>query len=118
MFNVKDVYDYMVCNYVYKSVSSNGNIFVSNESQHNTKQALNEVLHVRYTYSNQTMQTITYSGTSVCNTVPVNIRICESFVTFKYRLEAHQLSNNGGDFAMFFAVTLLFFFLLNYRYGS
>ena len=86
----------MVCNYIYKSISRNENIFVRNESQHNTRQALNEVLHVPYTYSTQTMQSITYSGTRVYNTVPVKIRGCENFVTFKYRVKAHILSNNGG----------------------
>ena len=59
-----------------KSISRNGNIFVRYLSQHNTRQALNEVLHVPYTYSTQTMQYITYSGTKVFNTIPVNIRRC------------------------------------------
>ena len=96
MFDVKEVYNHMNCNDIYKSISRNENIFVRNESQHNTRQALNEVLHVPYTHSTQTMQSITYSGTRAYNTVPVNIRRCESFVTFKYRLKAHILSNNGG----------------------
>ena len=96
IFNVKEVYNYMVCNYIYKSISRNENIFVRNESQHNTRQAVHEALHVPYTHSTQTMQSITYSGTRAYNTVPVNIRRCESFVTFKYRLKAHILSNNGG----------------------
>ena len=86
----------MVCYYIYKSVSSNENIFVRNGSQHSTRQALNEVLNVPYTYSTQTMQSFTYSGTRVYNNVPVNIRRRDSFVTFKYRLKAHSLSNNGG----------------------
>ena len=102
----------MVCNYIYKSISRNENIFVRNESQHNTRQAANEALHIPYTHSTQTMQSITYSGTRAYNTVPVNIRRCESFVTFKYRLKAHILSNNGGQFAILFAVLLLFFFSL------
>ena len=59
IFNVKEVYNYMVCNYIYKSISRNENIFVRNESQHNTRQALNEVLHVPYAHSTQTMQSIT-----------------------------------------------------------
>ena len=70
--------------------------FVRGESQHNTRQALNEVLHVPYTESTQTMKSITYSGTRVYNTVPVNIRRCGSLVAFKHRLRAHILSNNGG----------------------
>ena len=92
----KEVYKYMFCNYIYKSISRNENTFVRNESQHNTRQAVHETLHVPYTHSTQTMQSITYSGTRAYNTVPVNIRRCESFVTFKHRLEAHILSNNGG----------------------
>ena len=46
IFNVKDVYNYIPCNYIYKSISRNENIFVRYESQQNTRQALNEVLHV------------------------------------------------------------------------
>ena len=109
---VKEVNNYMVCNYIQKSISRTENIFVRNESQHNTRQTLNEVLHVLYTHSTQTMQTITYSGTRAYNSVLVNIRRCESFVTFKYRLKSHILSNNGGQFAILFAVLLLFFFSL------
>ena len=41
IFIVKEVHKYMVCNYIYKSISSNENIFVRNESQHITRQALN-----------------------------------------------------------------------------
>ena len=63
----------MVCYYIYKCFSRNVNISVRTESQHNTKQALNDVLHVPYTYSSQTLQSITNSGTQVYNTVPVNI---------------------------------------------
>ena len=94
--NVKEVYNYMVCTYIYQSISRDDSIFVRNECQHNTRQALNEVLHVPYTQSNQTMQSITYSGTRAYNTIPVNIRKWESFVTFKYRLKTHILSSNGG----------------------
>ena len=86
----------MVCKYIYQCILRNENIFVRTESEHNTRQALSEFLNVSYTYSTQTMQSITYSCIRVYNTVPVNIRICESFVTFKYRLKAHILSNNGG----------------------
>ena len=86
----------MFGNYIYNSISRKENIFVRNESQHDTRQALNEVRHAPYTYSNQTMQSNTYSGTRVYNTLPVNIRRCESFVAFKYSLKAHILSNNGG----------------------
>ena len=73
----------MVCNYIYKTLSRTMNSFVRYESQHNNRQALNEALYVPYTYETQTMQFITYSGTRVYITVPVNIRRCESFVTFK-----------------------------------
>ena len=79
----------MVCFYIYKSISRNENIFVRNQSQHNTRQALDEVLHVPYTHSTQNMQSITYSGTRAYHTVPVSIRRCESFVTFEYRLKAY-----------------------------
>ena len=96
IYNVKDAYNYTVCNYIYKSIPNNENIFVRHERQHNTKQALNKVLHVRHTYSTQAKQSITYSATRVFKTVPVNIRRCEILVTFKYRLKAHILSNNGG----------------------
>ena len=51
------------------------------------RQALNQVLLVPYTYSTQTMQSSACSGTRVFNTNPVNIRRCERFVTFKYRLK-------------------------------
>ena len=61
---------------------------------------LNEALHVPFTHSTQTMQSITYSGTRAYNTVPINIRRGESFVTFKFRLKAHILSNNGSQFAI------------------
>ena len=44
------------------------------------------------------------------NIVPVNIRKCETFVTFKHRLKARILSNNGGPITILFAVLLLFFF--------
>ena len=50
-------------------------------ARHNTRQALNELFHVPYTYSSQTVQSIKYYGTKVYNTVPVNIRSSESFVT-------------------------------------
>ena len=63
IINAKEVYIYMVCNYIYKSISRNENIFVRNDSQHNTRQALNEVLHVPYTNSTRTVLSITYSGT-------------------------------------------------------
>ena len=86
----------MVCKYICKWFSRNENIFARYESQHNTKQAVNEVLNVPYTYSTQTMQSFTYSGTRVYNNVPLNIRRCDSFVTFKYRLKASTLSNNGS----------------------
>ena len=55
----------------------NENIFVRNESQHNTREALKEVLHVPYTYSSQTMQSIAYSVTRVYNTVTVH---CKKFI--------------------------------------
>ena len=74
IFEVKDVYKYMVCNSIYKSISRNNDIFVRYESQHNNRQALNQVFYVLYTYSIQFMQTITYSGTRVFNTNLVNIR--------------------------------------------
>ena len=48
IFNVKEVYNYMVCNYIYRPISRNENIFVRNESQHKNRQALNEVLHAIY----------------------------------------------------------------------
>ena len=86
----------MFRNYMYKFISRNENIFVSNESQHSTRQALNKVLHVPYTYSTQTMESITHSGTRECDTVPVNIIGCESFVAFKNRLKAHVLFISGG----------------------
>ena len=73
IFNVKEVYNYMVCYYIYKSISRNENIFVHNEIQHNTRQALNEVFHVPYIQSSQTMQSITYSGTREYKIVTVNI---------------------------------------------
>ena len=110
IFNVNEVYNYMVCNYIDKSFSRNENIFVHNKSQHTTRQAVNEVLRVPYTHSTQTMQSITYSGTRAYSTAPVSIIRFESFITFKYRLKAHILSINGGWFAIFFAVLLLFFF--------
>ena len=50
IFNVKDVNNYMVCNYIRKSISRNENIFVRYGSQQNTRQALNQFLHVLYTY--------------------------------------------------------------------
>ena len=90
IFNVKEVYKYTVCDHIYRSISRIENSLVHYESQHNTRQALNEVLHVPYTHSTQTMQSITYSGTRAYNTVPVNIRI------FKYRLNAHILHVNDG----------------------
>ena len=71
----------MVCIYGYNSISKIENIFVPYKSQHDTRQALNEVLHVPYTYSTKAMHSITYSGPRIFNTVPVNIRICESCVT-------------------------------------
>ena len=82
IFNVKAVFKYMVSNYIYESISRKENIFIRNESQHNTRQILNEVLCVPYTHSAQTMQSINYSGTISYKTVPVNIRRCQSFVTF------------------------------------
>ena len=94
--NVKDVYNYTVCNYIYKSISRNEKILVRNESQNSTTQALNEVLHAPYTYSTQTMHFITYFGARVYNIHSVNIRRCVSLVTFKYKLKAHTLTNNGG----------------------
>ena len=36
LFNVNDVLNSMVYNYIYKNISRNENIFVRNESQHNT----------------------------------------------------------------------------------
>ena len=50
IFNVKEVYNYMVCNFIYNSTSRNENIWVRNENQHNTRQVVNEVLHVPYTH--------------------------------------------------------------------
>ena len=88
-------------NYIYKSISRNENNYVRYESQHITKQALVKILHVLYTYSTKNMQSITYSGIRVFNTIPVNIRRCQSFVTMKCRLKAHIFSNNGGYFAIF-----------------
>ena len=85
----------MVCNYIYQSTSRNDNTFVRNDSQHSTRQALNYVIHVPYTHSTQTMQSYLYSGTRAYKTVTINIRRCESFVTFTYRLKAHILSNIG-----------------------
>ena len=90
--NAKVVYNYMVCYFIYKSISRSEDIFVRHETQHNTRQALNQVLDVPHTHCTQTVQPITYSGPKNLNTVPVNIRRCKSFVTFKYRLKAHILS--------------------------
>ena len=53
IFNVKYVYEYMLCIYIYKSTSGSENIFLRNETQHNTRQTLNKILHVPYTYSTQ-----------------------------------------------------------------
>ena len=86
----------MVYIYIYKSFSRTVNTFARFESQRNTKQAVNELFQVPYTYSSQTMQSITYSTTRVYNTVPVNIRRYQRFVTFKDRLKTHILFNNGG----------------------
>ena len=68
--NAKDEYNYMVCKYIYKIISRNENIFVHHESQHNTRQALNQVLHFPYTYSTQTKQSFANSGTKVLNYIP------------------------------------------------
>ena len=86
----------MACSYIYKTISRNENIVVHNESKHKTRQAVNEVLHAPYAHLTQSMQSFTYSGTRAYNTVPVNIRRCESFVTFKYRQKIHISSNDGG----------------------
>ena len=45
IFNVKAVFKYMVSNYIYESISRKENIFIRNESQHNTRQAVNEAFH-------------------------------------------------------------------------
>ena len=62
-FNAEHVYNYMVSNYIYKSISRIETIFACYESQHNTRQALKQLLKVSYTYSPQIMQSNTYSGT-------------------------------------------------------
>ena len=87
------------------------NLFQGTRISLNALTALNEVLRVPYTYSTQTTQSITYSGTRVYNTV--NIRRCKRFVTFKYRLKTHILTNNGGQFAMLAcSIIIVFFFLV------
>ena len=96
IFNVEEVFNYMVCNFFYKSISRNENIIVRNEIQHNTRQDLLEVSHVPFTHSTQTTQYIKYSGTRAYNTVPKDIRIIKSFVTLKYRLKVYILFINGG----------------------
>ena len=40
VFNVKDVHNYMVFNYIYKYISRNESIFVRNGSQHDTMDKL------------------------------------------------------------------------------
>ena len=86
----------MTCNYTLKYCSRNENISVHYERQHNTRQTQVQVLHVSYTYSTKSMQSITYSGTRVFNTVPVKIRRREHFVTFNFSQKAHILSKSGG----------------------
>ena len=91
IFIVKDMYNYMVCIYILKSISSGENVLEYRETQHNTRQALSQNLHVPHAYCTQTKHFLTYIGPRFFNTVLINIRRCKSFVTFKYRLEAHIL---------------------------
>ena len=88
-FNVKEVYNYMICNCIYKSISRNDNIFVRYECQQITRQALYEVLHAPYTPSTQTLQSFTFFGIWAYITFPVNIRRRKRLVSFKYRLKTN-----------------------------
>ena len=69
----------MVCIYIYKSISKSKNIFVRYESQHFTRQTLNQDFHVPHTYSTQSMHPITYSRLRIFNISPVNSRRWERF---------------------------------------
>ena len=70
----------MLCNYFHKSISSSLNVFVRWESQHNTTQTINQIIRVTQTDLTQTMQSITYFGPRIINTVLVNIRRCGRFI--------------------------------------
>ena len=107
IFNVKRVYNYILCIYIKKSLSRNENIFVRYENQHNTRWALNHALHVPYTYSIQSIQSTTYSRSRILNTVPVNIRSCECFVTFKYRLKAHILTQLSTSYSQINRIVII-----------
>ena len=86
----------MVCKFNSKCIPMSDNIFVRYETQHNTCQSLNQVIHVLHTYFIQTMKYITYSGPKISSTVLVSIIKCKKFVAFKYSLMARILSNNSG----------------------
>ena len=86
----------MVCNYFYKSIPRSETNFVLRETQHNTRQPPNQVLHAHYIYLIQTTQSITLSRPRISSSVPVNTRGCGSFYTCKCRLKAHISSNNGS----------------------
>ena len=56
-------------------------MFVRYESQHNTRQTVNQVFCALHIYSTQIIQSITYFCPRILNNVIFSIRSCESFVT-------------------------------------
>ena len=98
IFIVKYVYNHLVRIYIYKSISKLENNFVRYESLNNPRQTLNQVQKVLLAYSTQTIQSFTYSGPRIFNSVPVNIKKCQTLGYLQIQLKAHILFNNVLNF--------------------
>ena len=86
IFNLEDVFNYVVCNYAQISFSRSKNIFLRHEAQHNLRQTLNLFFDTKLKLLNL-LHTLVLKF-QYCSR---NIRICESLVFLQIGLKAHTV---------------------------
>ena len=90
MFNIRKVYQYMVCNYVHKSLAKSESQFSYQINNYNTRQAQNRLLTIPFTRSSHTMKSLSLSGPRNYNALPLTVKESKTFATFKKRLRDYM----------------------------
>ena len=96
LFNVRRVYQYMICNYVYKSLANSELNFSYQINNYNTRQAQNRLLNVPFSRSSHTMKSLLLSGPRNYNALPLTVEESRTFATFKNRLRNHMWLQFAG----------------------
>ena len=90
MLNIRKVYQYIACNYVYKSLAKSESHFSYQINNYNTRQAQNRLLTIPFTRSSHTMKSLSLSGPRNYNALPLTVKESKTFATFKKRLRDHM----------------------------